>query len=405
MYIDDEELRELYKTSSSEHISKLESELMILEKNPQDNSAMEEFLREAHTLKGDSRMLGLDQIEKLVHQLESCLEDIKAGKDELTAELCDRLYQGIDAINQLSHEAITGETVAVDAKAILTSLMNDSDSAADLFGDDASPESSLFDDDDDSGFFNSDASPESSLFDDEAEEKEKLSTEKSETVIEPAVVEDLSQPAKVATPARDYKIDTIRVEPQKLDTLMTQASELAVIKLRISQQMAEINQMLALSEGWNKYNFGEEDLFTKIESSLTVEEVQPLRYFYNHAQQYLSSFSGFANELKTRASEDIASLGIISDRLETGIQGLRQLPLSTVFNIYPRMVRDLARQQGKEIELIIEGGDTKADKKILEEIKDPLLHLIRNAVDHGIETPQERIIYNKSPKATIILRG
>ncbi|MGD1918067.1 MAG: Hpt domain-containing protein [Pleurocapsa sp.] len=121
MYIDDEELRELYKTSSSEHISKLESELMILEKNPQDNSAMEEFLREAHTLKGDSRMLGLDQIEKLVHQLESCLEDIKAGKDELTAELCDRLYQGIDAINQLSHEAITGETVAVDAKAILTS--------------------------------------------------------------------------------------------------------------------------------------------------------------------------------------------------------------------------------------------------------------------------------------------
>ncbi|MGD1918068.1 MAG: response regulator [Pleurocapsa sp.] len=303
--------------------------------------------------------------------------------------------------------------------------MNDSDSAADLFGDDASSESSLFDDDDDSGFFNSDtspesslydddddsgffisdASPESSLFDDEAEEKEKLSTEKSETVIEPAVVEDLSQPAKVATPARDYKIDTIRVEPQKLDTLMTQASELAVIKLRISQQMAEINQMLALSEGWNKYNFGEEDLFTKIESSLTVEEVQPLRYFYNHAQQYLSSFSGFANELKTRASEDIASLGIISDRLETGIQGLRQLPLSTVFNIYPRMVRDLARQQGKEIELIIEGGDTKADKKILEEIKDPLLHLIRNAVDHGIETPQERIIYNKSPKATIILRG
>jgi two-component system chemotaxis sensor kinase CheA len=69
------------------------------------------------------------------------------------------------------------------------------------------------------------------------------------------------------------------------------------------------------------------------------------------------------------------------------------------------MVRDLARQQGKEIELVIEGGDTKADKRILEEIKDPLLHLIRNAIDHGIETPEARIAQGKSPTATLLLRG
>ena len=428
MYIDDEELRELYKTSSSEHISKLESELMTLEKNPQDSSALEEFLREAHTLKGDSRMLGLDNIEQLVHQLESCVEDIKEGKGELTAELCDRLYQGIDALDRLSHEAITGEAAEVDAKAVLASLMGSSDSSADLFGDDASPESSLFDDDDDDDddLFGDDASPESSLFDDDddddsgflsndaslasslfdktEEEQDSLSIEESETVERP-LGKEIGQPVKAATPARDYKIDTIRVEPQRLDILMTQASELAVTKLRISQQMAEVDQMLALSESWSKYNPGGDALFTEIESSLTVEQIQPLRYFYNHAQQYLNSFSNLASDLKTRASEDIASLGIISDRLETGIQGLRQLPLSTVFNIYPRMVRDLARQQGKEIELIIEGGDTKADKRILEEIKDPLLHLIRNAVDHGIETPEERTIRGKPTTATIILRG
>ena len=186
---------------------------------------------------------------------------------------------------------------------------------------------------------------------------------------------------------------------------MTQASELAVTKLRISQQMTQINQMLNLSEAWNKFDSGKDDIFAEIESSLTAEQIQPLRYFYNHAQQYLGSFNNLASELRTRANEDIASLGIISDRLKTGIQGLRQLPLSTVFNIYPRMVRDLARQQGKEIELIIEGGDTKADKKILEAIKDPLLHLIRNAVDHGIEPPEERVIRGKSRTATIILRG
>ena len=430
MYIDDEELRELYKTSSSEHISKLESELMTLEKNPQDSSAMEEFLREAHTLKGDSRMLGLDNIEKLVHQLESCLEDIKAGKGELTAELCDRLYQGIDAVDRLSHEAITGETVAVDPAAVLALLMNDSvgdlfddassdaslfddddddDDDSDLFGSDTTSDASLFDDGDDSDFFSSLSSSKSSLFDEDDDELEidedNFAIADSQPVIEEVVPTNLSRSAKATTPARDYKIDTIRVEPQKLDVLMTQASELAVTKLRISQQMSEIDQMLSLAEVWNKYNSESDNLFGEIESSLTVEQLQPLRYFYNHARQYLNSFNNLANTLKTRASEDIASLNLISDRLETGIQGLRQLPLSTVFNIYPRMVRDLARQQGKKIELIIEGGDTKADKRILEEIKDPLLHLIRNAIDHGIETLEERSIRGKSTTATIILRG
>jgi two-component system, chemotaxis family, sensor kinase CheA len=409
MYIDDEELRELYKTSSSEHISKLESELMTLEKNPHDSSAMEEFLREAHTLKGDSRMLGLDEIEMLVHQLEDCIEGIKAGKGELTTELCDRLYQGIDAINQLSHQAITGETVEVNTTTILASLMNfagasesGNDSELDLFAENISSESSLFDDDDDSDFFSNNQSSESALFDQEEQPDLLAFQPELEDLV---LAQDLSQSAKVATSAREHNIDTIRVEPQKLDILMTQASELAVTKLRISQQMTDINQMLALFEGWNKYNSGSDAPLAEIESSLTVEQFQPLRYFYNHAQQYLNSFGNLANELKTRASEDIASLGIISDRLETGIQDLRQLPLSTVFNIYPRMVRDLARQQGKEIELIIEGGDTKADKKILEEIKDPLLHLIRNAIDHGIETPQARISQGKPKTATIILRG
>ena len=426
MYIEDEELRELYKTSSSEHISKLESELMILEKNPQDNSAIEEFLREAHTLKGDSRMLGLEEIEQIVHRLEDCVEDIKAGREEITSELCDRLYQGIDAVNQLAHEAITGEGVEVDADAILSllgsvdtsqgtdteaSLFDDDDESDSFFVSETSREASLFDDDEvsESSFFVSETSTEASLFDDDDDESADESVSsffatKSEPVAEQTVAASGDR-TTTATPAREAKIDTIRVEPQKLDTLLTQASELAVTRLRISQQMTEIERMLTLWENWNKYNPGSDSLFDELDSSLTAEQLQPLRYFYNHAQQYLNSFGSLANILRTRASEDIASLGIISDRLETGIQGLRQLPLSTVFNIYPRMVRDLARQQGKQIDLVIEGGDTKADKRILEEIKDPLLHLIRNAVDHGIETPEERMSQGKSATATIVLRG
>ena len=398
MIIEDEELRELYKISSSEHLEKLEADLMILEKNPQDTDAIEEFLREAHTLKGDSRMLGLSEIEMLVHQLEDCIEGIKAGKGDITPELCDRLYQGIDAVSQLAHQAITGDAVEVNAVEVLALLM-DSDTSQLA---DNSP-ASLFEDDDDSDFFSENASSEASLFEDNDDSDFFVAQPKPEPVADTIAATTIHSPINAAN--RDYKIDTIRVDPQKLDTLVTQASELAVTKLRISQQMTEIEQMLTLWEGWNKYSSGNDSLFAEIETRLTPEQLQPLKYFYSHAQQYLNSFGNLANTLKTRASEDITSLSIISDRLETGIQDLRQLPLSTVFNIYPRMVRDLARQLGKEINLIIEGEDTKADKRILEEIKDPLLHLIRNAVDHGIETPEERISQGKPKIATIVLRG
>ncbi len=418
MMIEDEELRLLYKTSSNEHLQKLESDLMILEKNPQDTAALEEFLREAHTLKGDSRMLGLDEIEMLVHQLEDCMEGIKAGHSEITAELCDRLYQGIDAINQLSYEAVTGEAVQVNILEVLASLMSNSqglatgNSQADLFNDDddlfgnqseaESFEGDLFDDDNDdnnNNVFAVVANSPADLLADEPELSE-ITSAAATNILAPELQESVTAPVV----NQDYIIDTIRVEPQKLDTLMTQASELAVTKLRISQQMTEIEQILALWEGWNK---GDNTIVTDIEQSERVnpELLLSLKQFLNSTEQQVNTLGGLINNLKIRADEDVTNLGIISDRLESGINELRQLPLGTVFNIYPRMVRDLARQLGKKIELIIEGGNTKADKRILEEIKDPLLHLIRNAIDHGIETPEERIRQGKSPTAKLILRG
>ena len=412
MIIEDDELRELYKTSSSEHLQKLEADLMLLEKNPQDTNAIEEFLREAHTLKGDSRMLGLNEIEMLVHQLEDCVEDIKAGKGEITPQLCDRLYQGLDAVNQLSHQAITGENVEVNTFEILALLMGAESTSPselntlgdedDLFGDESSSESSLFDNDEDDLFANHNNN-ESSLFDDN--KFDDLFGETPDLIPDTKTETPQLQLVQTTASVRDYQIDTIRVEPKKLDTLMTQASELTVTKLRISQQINEVNQIVTLWEEWNKDHSRSSSFLDQIENILPPEKFHLLQYFFYHAQQRLESLGDLVTNLKTRANEDITSLGIISDRLESGIQGLRQLPLSTVFNLFPRMVRDLARQQGKEINLIIEGGDTKADKRILEEIKDPLLHILRNAVDHGIETPAERASLGKPTTATILLRG
>ncbi len=307
MMIEDDELRELYKTSSSEHLAKLESDLMILEKNPQDTAAIEEFLREAHTLKGDSRMLGLNDIEMLVHHLEDCVEGIKAGKGKITPELCDRLYQGIDAINQLSHQAITGETVEVNTFEVLASLMGVSDdsqstgnSEADLF-EDSDFQASLFDDFDDNNSID--------LFNEA--DAEKILAAKLESVSAPSVTQN-SQPA-VAAPVKDYSIDTIRVEPQKLDTLMTHANELTVTKLSISRQMTHISQMVDLWEQWHKDNSQKRSVFDQIENSLPPEKLQPLKYFFNTAQQRLESFGSLVNYLKIRANEDVNSLNLIAE--------------------------------------------------------------------------------------------
>ncbi|MEC4804691.1 MAG: Hpt domain-containing protein, partial [Jaaginema sp. PMC 1080.18] len=121
--IDDEELRQLYKTASAEHLQKLEAGILHLEQNPDDKSPLSELLREAHSLKGDSRMLGVGDVETLTHQIEHLLGAINRDEMAMTAALSDRLYQGLDAIAHLVHEAVTGEVSNVQTFAILAQLM------------------------------------------------------------------------------------------------------------------------------------------------------------------------------------------------------------------------------------------------------------------------------------------
>jgi two-component system chemotaxis sensor kinase CheA len=109
--------------------------------------------------------------------------------------------------------------------------------------------------------------------------------------------------------------------------------------------------------------------------------------------------------LRAGLAEDSARLDYVARELEGGIRAIRLLPLATVFALFPRLVHDLAQEQGKEAELAIEGGETTADKRVLEEIKDPLMHLLRNALAHGIEAPQERAAAGKPRAGSVRLRA
>ncbi len=389
MMIEDVELRNLFKTSSEEHLQNLENGLMQLEKNSQDRARLEEVLREAHTLKGDARMLGVDDVETLIHQIEDIFVAVKKQEQVLTPQLCESLYQGLDAVRKIVREAVTGVASGVNVFYVLAQLMG------------ANSNTSL---EDEESLFAPTTNNEVDLFSDPTAQSEVDDLFPDLASSEPSAPDIPSQEV-AATSDTTYQIETIRVEPQKLDTLMTQAGELAVTKLRIAYHLTEIEEIITLFDEWSREAFVQRLALDNMEKTSTNSSSHQQLDFHNRLEQRLDRLGLLINRLKSQAYEDTARLELVANELESGIRTLRLLPLSTVFNLFPRMVRDLASQQGKQINLVIEGGDTTADKRILEEMKDPLMHMIRNSIDHGIETPQEREQSGKPSTATIRLRG
>ncbi len=189
--------------------------------------------------------------------------------------------------------------------------------------------------------------------------------------------------------ADSYQIDTIRVQTRQLDRLMNQAGELVVIRTRIAHRLDDIKEMVDLCEELNSSLFARRNQLRVMEKS-GVTDLNKLAELQEREDLKLENLSVRLAQLLAVSSEDNARLEAVSANLEGGVRGIRMLPLSTVFNLYPRMVRDIAREQGKKVELFIEGGETTADKRVLEEMKDPLMHMLRNSVSHGIEVPGER---------------
>jgi two-component system chemotaxis sensor kinase CheA len=389
MYIQDDELRDIYKSVTPERLQTLEDALIHLEKNPGDRAKLEEFLREVHTLKGDSRMLGVNDVETLTHQIEECMAAVKRGESVINSDLCDRLYHGIDAIRKLVHEAVTGESAGVNVFLVLAQLMGAQSNG------------------NDNGNGSHQETPQTKPINQETELFDDLLFPEIPAPAPPTKSQPASTsvaPAKTAT-ASNQELDNIRVDSDKLDALMRQTGELSITKLRIARRLSEIEEILKLYEDWSRDTIVNRSMLKQLERESHNGHFKSVQDFWKRNEQRLERLRNLVSQLKSDASEDTASLESIANELESGIQNLRLLPLSTLFNPFQRMVRDLAKHQGKEINLIIEGGETRADKRIIEEMKDPLLHILRNAIDHGIETPGERESQGKNRTATIRLRG
>lgn len=204
-----------------------------------------------------------------------------------------------------------------------------------------------------------------------------------------------------AKPEKPTVGDTVRVATDKLGAIFMQAEEMLSAKLLVQQRRQELSAMQTLVANWNK----EWTNFTARQADLQPDsELHPLwREMLEQNTAFIKNLNYQLNAITRSTDQDQRMIGrMVDDLLEDMKKALMQ-PFSTVLEIFPRLVRDLARDHGKEIELVIRGDELEADRRILEAIKDPLIHLVRNSVDHGIETPEERLRRQKPKSGRIVI--
>ena len=422
--IEDEELRDVFKIASEEHLQKLDDGLLYLEQHPGDSAKLEELLRETHSLKGDAGMLGVKDVASLAHQIEHILGGIKRGETQLNLDISDRLSEGLDAMRQLVDEAVTGKYSGVNTFYVLANMMGASNKPQ-LVAPKAETASSQVPEQElvkteftDSEMLPPETKSETSFATDLYNNSSVLTVPSEQELLLQAqhlpaasgpVAASASQPTVNRSFSSSYRIETIRVATQNLDDLMTQAGELTVTKTRLVHRLGALGKLTTLWEDWSREAVKNRLALNQIETEETELQqnalVMQLQNYCQRTEEHLERLGTLVNRLNNRVDEDTARLELIVEELGSGIRTLRLLPLSTIFNLFPRSVRDLAKREGKEVELVIEGGEILVDKRILEEMKDPLMHMVRNAIDHGIETAGEREKLGKRPVATLRIKG
>ncbi len=356
--LSDPEMKEIvdsFIVETKEILEKLDLNLIELENRPDDTELLNEVFRSFHTIKGTAGFLGLDKLTKVTHRCEDILNKLRKSEVLLNTELMDGILAAYDKIKEIlvSIETELSENVSVDQtveqlnKLIenIEKSINGKDEATK--GGDVLVEASV-----------EVAVPENIKTAVSSSEENLIQNESDSNVQLPKESEEQSQKVtkeESKAGAAKKSENSIRVDVERLDELLNIASELVLGRNRLAQVNSEV---------------GLEYEGSKISRDL---------------------------------SDATKQIDLMTNELQLVVMKTRMVKIGKVFNRYPRLVRDLARETNKEVNLILKGEDTELDKTLIEEINDPLVHLIRNSVDHGIETPEKREQEGKPSAGTVIL--
>ena len=328
--------------------------MIELENNPTSKELINELFRAVHTVKGGSRLIEVKKIEKLSHELETVLDNVRSDKIMLDARLIDISLECIKRIGIITDEVAHRGPIKTKINDLLHALIS---------GDDAV----------DIGVKSN-------------QNVEKVTPEQT-TIKSP---ETKPQDTKANAPPNVVREESIKVSAEKLDTVLNTSSEVYINRIRLD------NDQKMLSDALEQINQDIGSLNKEFTSEISNSEYE------NNVSSLIPKYQTDINIglekiaiHNANLQKNIEDLEVLSSRLQSGAMNFRMLPISNLFNRFPAQVRDIARQIGKKVELKIQGGETELDKILINQLADPLLHLIRNSIDHGIEADQQRAAINK----------
>jgi two-component system chemotaxis sensor kinase CheA len=335
---------QVFLEEAEEQIALLDRTIVDLEKNGSDPQLLQEIFRAAHTIKGSSAMLGHQPMAELTHAMESLLDMLRKDKVKISGEVADCLLGALDTLKALKDELASRRECSVDAAPAVMQLKKVIAKAS--------------------------APGRRSVAGNRAESRESgqravsegkgvaVGATASETAHHSALTEGgANRQLDPASPRQDDRISSqsVRVDVRVLDNLMNMVEELVIDRSR----MVQINRVL-------ESKYGDDRLIRDL----------------------------------SQTSHHIVK---VINELQQDVMRVRMVPVGTLFGSFPRLVRDLARQENKTLTFVVEGEETELDRTIIEKMRDPLVHLLRNAVDHGVESPEERKAAGKSETAIVRL--
>ncbi|MEB2832365.1 chemotaxis protein CheW [Campylobacter upsaliensis] len=376
---DMQEILEDFLVEAFELVEQIDHDLVELESNPEDLELLNRIFRVAHTVKGSSSFLNFDVLTKLTHHMEDVLNKARHGELKITPDIMDVVLESIDRMKTLLNSIRDNgndSAIGMDIEPIcarLTAISEGDVSAVASVSEEpkvetkeevvpAAPEPSAEPDVDVNQLSDSEV---------EAEIERLLKVRKAEDQARRAQKKKSAAPTtpKPATETGGEKKvpasggggggmdQTIRVEVKRLDHLMNLIGELVLGK----------NRLLKIYD----------DVEERYEGEKFLEELNQV----------------------------VSQLSIITTDVQLAVMKTRMQPIAKVFNKFPRVVRDLSRELGKQIELEITGEETELDKSIVEEIGDPIMHMIRNSCDHGVEDPATRKANGKPERGVVQLKA
>ena len=398
-----QEILEDFLIEAFEMIEQLDQDLVELENRPEDLELLNRIFRVAHTIKGSGSFLNFSVLTHLTHHMEDVLNKARHGELVITPDIMDVVLESIDFMKKLLNAI---RDTGTDANTGLDSDIANVVARLDAISKGESPQETAPATQEAPKA--EESAPQTAQEDEEELDYSNMSPEEIESEIERLLNKRQEEDKK----KREEKKAKGEVSDIQAPKEITETPAVATQAPKPSPKPAEPkpqaksaprqddNKTLATSlEQTIRVDVKRLDSLMNLIGELVLGKNRLIKIYNDVEERYEGE--KFLEEL----NQVVASVSMVTTDIQLAVMKTRMLPIGRVFNKFPRMVRDLSRELGKNIELVISGEETELDKSIVEEIGDPLVHLIRNACDHGVESKEERIAAGKKEQGTVELKA